>query len=111
QLASATALELAGGPKSPLRYGRLDVSSSEGCPPEGRLPGAYPPFPGEVDAATHLRQVFGRMGFSDSEIVALSGAHTLGRAFKERSGVVSEGYGMHSTPLFLVIFKVRNLLS
>jgi len=93
QLASATALELAGGPKSPLRYGRLDVSSSEGCPPEGRLPGAYPPFPGEVDAATHLRQVFGRMGFSDSEIVALSGAHTLGRAFKERSGVVSEGYG------------------
>lgn len=26
------------------------------------------------------------MGFNDQEIVALSGAHTLGRAYKERSG-------------------------
>lgn len=26
------------------------------------------------------------MGFNDKEIVALSGAHTLGRAHKERSG-------------------------
>lgn len=26
------------------------------------------------------------MGFSDQEIVALSGAHTLGRAYKNRSG-------------------------
>ena len=33
------------------------------------------------------------MGFNDQEIVALSGAHTLGRAFKERSGTVKEGYG------------------
>ena len=33
------------------------------------------------------------MGFNDQEIVALSGAHTLGRAFKERSGTVDEGYG------------------
>jgi L-ascorbate peroxidase len=33
------------------------------------------------------------MGFGDREIVALSGAHTLGRAFKERSGTVDNGYG------------------
>ena len=33
------------------------------------------------------------MGFDDREIVALSGAHTIGRAFAERSGTVSEGYG------------------
>ena len=33
------------------------------------------------------------MGFSDREIVALSGAHTIGRAFKERSGVTENGYG------------------
>lgn len=33
------------------------------------------------------------MGFNDQEIVALSGAHTLGRAFKNRSGTVPEGYG------------------
>ena len=30
----------------------------------------------------HLRNVFYRMGFGDEGIVALSGAHTLGRAFK-----------------------------
>lgn len=100
QLAGATALELAGGPRSPVRYGRVDVESPAGCPPEGRLPSAYPPFPGGVDAATHLRQVFGRMGFSDAEIVALSGAHTLGRAFKERSGAVSEGYGKDAATRF-----------
>lgn len=36
----------------------------------------------------------------DQEIVALSGAHTLGRAFKERSGLVSEGYGKkNASPL------------
>lgn len=100
QLAGATSLEMAGALRSPLRYGRLDVVGAEGCPPEGRLPSAYPPFPGGVDAATHLRHVFGRMGFSDAEIVALSGAHTLGRAFKERSGAVAEGYGKASATPF-----------
>ena len=34
----------------------------------------------------HLRDVFGRMGFNDREIVALSGGHTLGRMHKVRSG-------------------------
>ena len=29
------------------------------------------------------------MGLSDQEIVALSGAHTLGRAYKQRSGLPS----------------------
>lgn len=29
------------------------------------------------------------MGFNDKEIVALSGAHSIGRAHKERSGTVS----------------------
>jgi len=33
------------------------------------------------------------MGFNDQEIVALSGAHTIGRAFKERSGTCPFGYG------------------
>ena len=33
------------------------------------------------------------MGFTDEEIVALSGAHTIGRAFKERSGACPFGYG------------------
>ena len=38
------------------------------------------------------------MGFDDEDIVALSGAHTLGRAFKERSGVVENGYGGFGYP-------------
>merc|ERR1711957_723074 len=46
------------------------------------------------DAATHLRNVFTKkMGFTDQEIVALSGAHTIGRVFKERSGACPFGYG------------------
>jgi L-ascorbate peroxidase len=39
---------------------------------------------GAPDANTHIRNVFYRLGFSNTEIVALCGAHTLGRAFKDR---------------------------
>ncbi|KAH9691229.1 L-ascorbate peroxidase T [Citrus sinensis] len=81
QLASATAIEEAGGPKIPMKYGRVDVSGPEQCPEEGRLPAAGPPSPAE-----HLRNVFYRMGLNDKEIVALSGAHTVGRSRPERSG-------------------------
>nr|ACN31633.1 unknown [Zea mays] len=81
QLASATAIEEAGGPKIPMKYGRVDVTGPEQCPPEGKLPDAGPSSP-----ADHLREVFYRMGLNDKEIVALSGAHTLGRSRPERSG-------------------------
>ncbi|KAJ8762845.1 hypothetical protein K2173_022974 [Erythroxylum novogranatense] len=81
QLASATAIEEAGGPKIPMKYGRVDVSGPEQCPEEGRLPDAGPPKPSD-----HLREVFYRMGLNDQEIVALSGAHTLGRSRPDRSG-------------------------
>jgi len=91
QMASATAIELAGGPKIDMVYGRLDADNSpdQSVPPFG-LPAAYPDDP----PADHLRWVFGKYdGMGDKEIVALSGAHTLGRAFKERSGAVENGYG------------------
>ncbi|KAG8660468.1 probable L-ascorbate peroxidase 6, chloroplastic/mitochondrial isoform X1 [Manihot esculenta] len=81
QLASATAIEEAGGPKIPMKYGRVDVSAPEECPEEGRLPSAGPPNP-----ADHLQEIFYRMGLNDQEIVALSGAHTLGRSRPDRSG-------------------------
>ncbi|XP_039778247.1 probable L-ascorbate peroxidase 8, chloroplastic [Panicum virgatum] len=81
QLASTTAIEEAGGPKIPMKYGRMDVTAPEQCPPEGRLPDAGP-----RDPAEHLREVFYRMDLDDKEIVALSGAHTLGRARPDRSG-------------------------
>ncbi|KAL3690506.1 hypothetical protein R1sor_016815 [Riccia sorocarpa] len=81
QLASATAIEEAGGPKIPMKYGRVDTRGPEECAVEGNLPDAGPPDPSD-----HLRKVFYRMGFSEKEIVALSGAHTLGRSRPERSG-------------------------
>jgi len=102
QMASAVSVEHAGGPKIQMRYGRKDVTGPDACPePKSRgtagnagLPDAEAPFGcGATSAAQHLRNIFYRMGFDDKDIVALSGAHTLGRAFKERSGLVSEGYG------------------
>jgi L-ascorbate peroxidase len=103
QMASACAIEASGGPRIPMRYGRVDVAGPQDCAgPKSRegfggnagLPDALPPFGcGANSAAQHLRNVFTKkMGFTDQEIVALSGAHTIGRAFKERSGTCPFGY-------------------
>ena len=52
-----------------------------------RLPKPLPPYPDSAPVpGTHIRNVFYRLGFSNREIVALCGAHTLGRAFGDRSG-------------------------
>ena len=96
----AAAIKASGGPDIPMRYGRVDVKSEEDVPKEGRLPDGAAPFgqsdgenPGEKSKdpspSAHLRRVFYRMGLSDKEIVALSGAHALGRAYKDRSGLVT----------------------
>jgi catalase (peroxidase I) len=78
--AGAMAVEFAGGPKVPVSLGRTDSAGGAGdIPPNGRLPDA-------AQGAAHLRDVFGRQGFNDQEIVALSGAHTLGRCHMVRSG-------------------------
>eukprot|EP00908_Phaeocystis_cordata_P008339 Transcript_18995.p2 GENE.Transcript_18995~~Transcript_18995.p2 ORF type:complete len:236 (+),score=50.48 Transcript_18995:480-1187(+) len=62
----------------PFRAGRVDGAEGAAVP-HGRLPdGAL--------GARHLRTVFYRMGFDDEDIVALSGAHTLGRCHADRSG-------------------------
>ena len=53
--------------------------------PDGRLPNADMGSPQKT--ADHLRDgVFYRMGFDDREIVALSGAHALGRCHPDASG-------------------------
>jgi hypothetical protein len=78
-LAGCSAVEFLGGPKVPHEFGRTDKPSGTYCPPNGRLPDA-------AQGAQHLRDVFYRMGFNDQEIVALSGAHTLGRCHRTRSG-------------------------
>ena len=84
-LAANTAIDVMGGPKIPTRFGRVDATSSaesvEGQ--EGRLPDGD-------KGAEHLRDIFAPKGFSDREIVALSGAHTVGGCKKERSGF--DGY-------------------
>ncbi|CAN0212291.1 unnamed protein product, partial [Ascophyllum nodosum] len=95
QLASAAAIEEAGGPVIDMKYGRKDAESSGGCVDEGNLPAGSAPFP-KADTPQarscldHIRNVFYRMGFDDEAIVALSGAHTLGRAQKGRSGEGAE---------------------
>jgi L-ascorbate peroxidase len=48
QLASAVAIEKAGGPFIPLRLGRKTAETEEGCTPDGRLPGAAAPFPDQA---------------------------------------------------------------
>ena len=89
---------------SPLisSVGRLDATDPSQCSPEGNLPDAEAGENGEYgsDGGTastkdttpvgHLRKVFYRMGFDDEGIVALSGAHTFGRAYKDRSGLGKE---------------------
>ncbi|CAN6481287.1 unnamed protein product [Victoria cruziana] len=76
QLAGVVAVEVTGGPTVEFVPGRRDSSVS---PKEGRLPDAN-------KGAPHLKDIFYRMGLTDKDIVALSGAHTLGRAHPERSG-------------------------
>lgn len=102
QMASASAVQASGGPVIPMKYGRADAKDGSACPAEtsrgtagnAGLPDAMPPYGcGAPDAAQHLRNIFYRMGFDDEGIVALSGAHTIGRAFKGRSGTVENGYG------------------
>jgi hypothetical protein len=66
-----------------MHLGRSDKDpkkvTAKDIPPNGRLPDA-------AQGAQHVRDIFYRMGFNDREIVALSGAHTLGRCHTDRSG-------------------------
>lgn len=53
-------------------------------PPDGRLPDADKGS--RPKTIEHIRDVFYRMGFNDKEIVALLGAHAMGRCHTDRSG-------------------------
>ncbi|KAG4195208.1 hypothetical protein ERO13_A06G098220v2 [Gossypium hirsutum] len=64
----AEAVSVCGGPKIPVTLGRLDSGEPD---PEGKMPE-------ESLDASGLKQCFRRKGFSTQELVALSGAHTLG---------------------------------
>jgi peroxiredoxin len=78
-LAGVVAIEEMGGPSIPWKGGRTDYVDETKLPPRGRLPDG-------AKGSDHLRWIFYRMGFNDQEIVALSGAHNLGRCHSDRSG-------------------------
>lgn len=78
-LAAVVAIKEMGGPQIEWKGGRTDFVDDSKLPPRGRLPDG-------AKGADHIRFIFYRMGFNDQEIVALSGAHNLGRCHSDRSG-------------------------
>lgn len=86
-LAGAVAIKTLGGPQVAWGSGRKDSMDPADVTPDGRLPAADSGSAGaDPTDASHLRTIFGRMGFNDQEIVALSGAHALGRCHTTASG-------------------------
>jgi cytochrome c peroxidase len=82
-LSGVVAIEKMGGPVIAWRSGRTD-STGPTTVPDGRLPDADK---GSSPATRqHIRDIFHRMGFNDREIVALSGAHAVGRCHTDASG-------------------------
>lgn len=78
-LAGVVAVKYLGGPDVVWRPGRVDLTEpKDRVPPNGRLP--------ESDKGTlpatcqHVKDIFGRMGFTPREAVALCGAHCVGKA-------------------------------
>ena len=81
-LAGNVAIEAAGGNPVPFRYGRVDCIDETASNDAGMLPSAKP----DGNPWHHVLSVFhDRAGFSIREIVALMGAHSLGRPSSEPS--------------------------
>mmetsp|Transcript_45596 Transcript_45596/g.132747 ORF Transcript_45596/g.132747 Transcript_45596/m.132747 type:complete len:318 (-) Transcript_45596:122-1075(-) len=78
------AVEEAGGPKIPFAIGRTDDQDGSKSDPKDRLPNAD--MGSRSKTISHMREIFGRMGFSDQEMVALLGAHAMGRCHTTASG-------------------------
>lgn len=78
-LAGKVAIEHMGGPEIPWKCGRFDCINDKFVPKNGNLPFA-------AKDANHVRTTFERMGFDDQEMVALVGAHSIGRCHKKFSG-------------------------
>jgi L-ascorbate peroxidase len=82
----AAAVEKCGGPAITIGLGRTDAAEPA---PAHRLPGGY-------EGAGLLKTIFARMGLGVRELVALSGAHTLGhtqrRPFTPQPWVFSNAF-------------------
>jgi len=85
-LGGAAAVQKCGGPMIQIGLGRTDASVAA---PRNRLPGGY-------EGASLLKTIFARMGLGPRELVALSGAHTLGytqrRSFTRHPWAFSNAY-------------------
>eukprot|EP00899_Mesostigma_viride_P023428 jgi/Mesvir1/426/Mv11308-RA.1 len=85
--AAVVAVRVLGGPIVSWCAGRVEAAD---FPPElGLLPEAV--MPGDTQrphsaTAQHIRDIFGRMGLTTQETVALIGAHTVGRMRVQNSG-------------------------
>jgi len=96
QMAGAVAVEISGGPAIDMVYGRVDTQEKDEIKTyaQAELPRPLWPYPdGAPSAQVHIRNTFYRMGWTNREIVALCGAHTLGRAFEDRTGVCKHSSG------------------
>lgn len=69
-VAGAVAVEETGGPRISVKLGRVDAEEGD---PTGILPGFD-------ETVVELRNRFEPRGYDDRDLVALSGAHTLGRS-------------------------------
>ncbi|CAE7640689.1 unnamed protein product [Symbiodinium pilosum] len=111
-LAAYVALEITRGPRIAFTGGRVDAPEEKAVAP-GRLPGAeYGLAEGmEVDEegrlkgwenlAQHIRDVFGRMGLTDREAVALiCGGHVYGRCHPEQTASGYAGAWVEMPTLF-----------
>lgn len=80
-LAANVAIQCMGGPVIKTRFGRKDATSSKESVESqvGRLPDGD-------KGVDHLQEIFYPKGFDDKDIVALSGAHTVGACHLDRSG-------------------------
>ena len=78
--AAYIAVEHLEGPAIEFTPGRVDATSGgDNCPPEERLPTWD-------ESAESIREIFGRLGLNDRELVAIMGAHSVGRCHPEFSG-------------------------
>jgi len=64
----AYAVELTGGPKIDVPFGRIDATAAD---PENRMPS-------ETLSGAETRASFAAAGYSTQEMIALAGAHTIG---------------------------------
>ena len=98
-LAANIMIETAGGPRLEYKAGRVDVDSCEGH--------GMRHIEAESLASVEISEVFvDRLDFSPREVVALMGAHVLGRARENNSGYD----GPVSKILEMLVIKLRLII-